>query len=406
MAPGLLERFRRAARAFTGPDWDKVPADLDRIPSGAGVAVSPSLALGLPGVLCAVRTVSETLAMLPLLVYRRRQDGGKERARDHAAYQVLRRQANRYQTAFEFKSLLQCWVMLWGNGYAEVLRNRAGDVIELLPLHPLTVTLDTDGDRVIYRHRRLSGGGERVLGADRVFHLAGFSSEGLLGLSPVKMCKDALGVALALEVFAGVFFAMVPGWGAWFRFPRERLPSDEEFERTKNDVREAHKGARNSHGVLFLDGGLQFTQTTVSPEDSQALESRVFSVQDVARIFGIPPHLLMDLSSSIKSNIFEQSLQFKAALLPLGERWSQRADMTILGGDPDYFTGWVWDGLIQSDTKSRFEAYAIARVNGWLNADEIRERENLNPLPDGAGQEYLKQLNMGTAGALPAAPVA
>jgi HK97 family phage portal protein len=398
--PGFFDRFRRAAAVLRGADWDKVPVDVDSLPNAAGVAVTPSRTIGLPGVLCAVRTVSETLAMLPLLVYERTPDGGKDRARNHPVYRLLRKRVNRYQTAMEWKSLMQSWAMLFGNAYAEVVRNRVGDVVELLPLHPLSVTMDVSGDAVVYRHQGARGQ-ERVLSADRVFHLSGFSVDGLLGLSPLRACRDALGIALALSDFAGAFFKNGTWPGLVIMTPAGYKLSDEQHARLKTQFREEHQGARRSNKNLLLEGGLTATKMTPDPETSQALESRVFSVQDVARIFGIPPHLLMDLSGAIKSNISEQALQFKAALLPWGERWAQRVDTTLLdtGDSEGYFSGWVWDGLVQSDLETRYAAYAVAKQNGWLNADEIRERENLNPLPNGAGQEYLKALNLVEAGA-------
>lgn len=396
----LLDRFKRAAAVLRGADWDKVPVDVDSLPNVAGAVVTPSKTIGLPGVLCAVRTVSETLAMLPLLIYTRTADGGKDRARNHPVYSVLRKRANRYQTAMEWKSLMQAWAMLFGNAYGEIIRNRAGDVVELLPLHPLSVTMDVAGDAVVYRHLGARGQ-ERVLPAERVFHLAGFSTDGLLGLNPLKACRDALGIGLALESFAGSFFRNGTWPGLVVMTPEKYVLSEEVHGRLKKQLEEVHKGAAKAHRNLLLEGGLTATKVTPDLESSQALESRTFSVQDVARIFGIPPHLLMDLSGAIKSNIQEQALQFKSALLPWGERWAQRVDTTLLdtGDSEAYFSGWVWDGFVQSDLETRYAAYATAKQNGWLNADEIRERENLNPLPNGTGQEYLKALNLVEAGA-------
>ncbi len=371
--------------------------------SASGVAVTEESSLGLPAILCAIRTFSERLGSLPFVLYER-TDQGKERAESHPLYEILHDEPNPIATAMHFVSSMTGQALLFGNAYAEIeWDTRRGEVVALWPLwnSQVTAKCSADGRTIWYEVKDTPEGSVRVLSFERVFHLPGFGLGNFLGLMPIEVCRDAVGLGLALQRFAGAFF----GNGAWpggvVTTPDGVVLSDEKYDELKRQLDEVHKGAENSHQSILLEGGLKMEKMSANPAESQSLESRQFSVLDVARIFGIPPHLLMDLTHSTKSNIEAQGLEFKESLQPWGERWKKavRKYLLLPGEKKTYFAEFLWESMVQTDVNARYEAYSKARQWGWMCVDEIRARENLNVLPDQLGQRYLEAENMIEVGA-------
>jgi len=360
----------------------------------SGVVVNEQSALRVTAYLAAVKIISETVASLPLIVYRRLQPRGKERAPDHPLYTVLHDQANSEMTAYQFRETLQGHICNWGNGYAEIERDGAGRVIGLWPLLPDRTWPERDPvtQRIRYR-TTLPDGDQVILPYERVLHIPGFGYDGLVGHNPVRLAREAIGMALATEEFGASFFGQGATPSGVVEYPNTL--SDEAYERYVKSVREAYEGLSKAHRLMILEQGLTFKQITIPPEEAQFLETRKFQVSEIARIFRVPPHMLGDLERATFSNIEHQSIEFVVhTIRPWLVRWEQAIRMKLLtpAERREFFAEFLVDGLLRGDIKSRYEAYAVGRQNGWLSANDIREMENMNPIP--GGDVYMVNGNM------------
>jgi len=389
----VLDRLDAALERRNVPiqQWEQA---LDAAVSGgntaAGVAVVETNALTATAVYTCVRVIAETVASLPLLVYRRRPDGSKERARDHYLYSLLHDSPNPDMTAFEFRESMMAHLLLWGNAYAEMEYDRAGRVTALWPLPPNRVRVERTNGQLHYL-LNVGAGSPIRMAEGQVFHLRGLSPDGVLGYSPIACAREAIGSAIATERYGAAFF----GSGTYLRGILEHPGklSDSARANLRSEWETLHRGLDNAHRVAILQEGMKWQQLGIPPEDSQFLESRVFQLQEIARIYRVPLHLVGELSHATFSNIEHMSLEFvKYTLAPWLERWEQGIEQRVFlesdrrGG---YFAEHLVDGLLRGDIVSRYQAYAIGRQWGWLSVDEIRERENMNPLPNGEGASYI-----------------
>lgn len=376
-------------------------SDLDRlldarfgVPTATGIPVNESTAMRSTAVFACVRILAETIASLPLSVYRRLPEGGKERAQDHYLYPVLHDQANPEMTSFELREALMGHLALWGNAYAEIQRDNGGRVVALWPLRPDRMRVARESDKIVYRYR-LPKGEEVLLSADRVLHTRGLSPDGLVGYSPIRLCCEAIGLALATEEFGARFFGNDARPGVVLKHPQKL--GDVAYNRLKESWNEQHQGLTNAHRVAILEEGIDIKEVGIPPEDAQFLQTREFQLEEVARIFRVPLHLVGDLKHATFSNIEHQSIEFVVhTIRPWLVRWEQAINVRLLGETERriYFAEFLVDGLLRGDTKARNEALAIQRQNGIINADEWREIENMNPQPDGQGKIFLVPLNM------------
>lgn len=363
-----------------------------------GTPVTPETALRMTAVFGCVRVISQTLAALPLLVYQRRADGGKDRATKHPLYKLLRTRPNRYKTSgLEFREMLTGHALLYGNGYAQIIKNRLGEPLELVPLHPTRTRPDvTEANELVYKVR-LNGGAERVLAGDEVFHIRAFRDAGLEGISPIAAAEKAIRAGLSLESFGMNFFEGGAVPGGVLEYPGEMS------EEAKRNLRESwerlHGGENRGRKTAVLEGGVTFKPQHIPQTDAQFLEQRKFQVTEICRIYGVPPHLLADLDRATFSNIEEQNQNFiDYCLLPWFRRWEEAIARDLLDADDSvYFAEFLADGLLRGNSQARSQAYALGRQWGWYSINEIRTRENLNPIgPE--GDVYLSPLNMVPAG--------
>lgn len=362
--------------------------------AASGVNVTPSTALQSTAVFACVRVLAETVASLPLPVYRRLPGGGKERAIGHYLYSILHDLPNPELTSFEFREALMGHLALWGNAYAEIERDNGGRVRALWPLRPDRMQVYREQGELRYKYQ-LPDGSYVVLKPIQVMHIRGLSGDGIVGYSPIRLAREAIGLALATEEFGARFFSNGAHPGGIIEYPGTL--KEEAYQRFKQSVQEAYGGLSKSHRLMILEQGLKYHQVGIPPEDSQYLETRKFQVNEIARIFRIPPHMIGDLERATFSNIEHQSIEFVVhTIRPWLVRWEQaiKRDLFLPGERNSYFAEFLVDGLLRGDIKSRYEAYAIGRQNGWLSADDIRELENMNPLPDGQGKIYLVNGNM------------
>ena len=365
--------------------------------TSSGKPVNETTAMQMTAVYSCVRILSETVAGLPLNVYRYNDSGGKEKAYKHPLYRLLHDEPNPEMTSFAFRETLMSHLLLWGNAYAQIIRNARGEVIALYPLMPNKMTVDRDqSGRLFYSYQRGSedpktlGSDSRVyLAPTDVLHIPGLGFDGLIGYSPIAMAKNAIGLAIATEEYGAKFFAN----GAAPSGVLEHPGTIKDPQRVKESWNSAYQGSANSHKIAVLEEGMKYTPIGIAPEQAQFLETRKFQINEIARIFRVPPHMLADLEKSSFSNIEQQSLEFvKYTLDPWVVRWEQSMCRVLFSESekPAYFIKFNVDGLLRGDYASRMSGYATARQNGWMSANDIRELENLDRIsPELGGDLYL-----------------
>ena len=361
--------------------------------STAGVSVNENTALKSTAVFACVRVLAETIASLPLFVYRR-IDRGKEKATEHPLYQILHDRPNEEMTSFTFRETLMGHLALWGNAYAEIVRDRGGRVRELWPLRPDKTWPERDKTAKKLRYKLILPDGEGViLPGDRVLHIPGLSFDGLVGYSPIRLAREAIGLSLAAEEFGARFFSNGARPGGVLEHPNSL--SEEAQKRLRQSWNEMHQGLDKQHRIAILEEGMTYKQIGIPPEDAQFLETRKFQLNEIARIYRVPPHMIGDLDKATYSNIEQQSIDFVVnTIRPWLVRWEQAINSKLLtpSEQKKYFAEFKVDGLLRGDIESRYKAYATARQWGWMSANDVRELENMNPIE--GGDVYLIPLNM------------
>jgi HK97 family phage portal protein len=367
----------------------------------SGKPVNEHTAMQMTAVYSCVRILAEAVAGLPLHLYKYTDSGGKEKALSHPLYFLLHDEPNPEMSSFVFRETMMTHLLLWGNAYAQIIRNGKGEVIALYPLMPNRMSVDRDlsGD-LYYSYTRYSDdaptmkGMTATLRPSDVFHIPGLGFDGLVGYSPIAMAKNAIGMAIACEEYGAKFFANGAAPGGVLEHPG----TIKDPQKVRDSWNAAYQGSSNSHRVAVLEEGMKYQPIGISPEQAQFLETRKFQINEIARIFRVPPHMVGDLEKSSFSNIEQQSLEFvKYTLDPWVIRWEQTISRALLRSDEKklYFAKFNVDGLLRGDYVSRMNGYAIARQNGWMSANDIRELENLDRIsPEIGGDLYLINGNM------------
>ena len=360
--------------------------------TASGVSVTPMKALQHSAVYACVRILAETVASLPLIMYER-LERGKRRATEHQLYELLKDRPNEAMTSFEYREALQGHLGLWGNAYSSVVYGPTGQVQELWPLRPdcMLQIVKLDG-RWVY-HYQLPSGETRWLDEFHVWHLRGMGSDGRIGYSPIRLMRHAIGLGMAAEEYGARFFSNDATAGVVLQHPKTL--SDDAKNRIRESWEEGHQGLSKKHRMAILEEGMTAEKITIPPDDAQFLQTRKFQLQEIARMYRIPPHMLADLDRATFSNIEHQSIEFVIhTIRPWLVRWEQSiAQRLMLAKDrARYFPEFLVEGLLRGDVVSRYEAYAKGRQNGWLSANDIRELENMNPVK--GGDVYLVPLNM------------
>ena len=370
--------------------------------STSGKPVNERTALQMTAVYSCVRILSEAVAGLPLHVYRYGENGSKVKALDHPLYRLLHDEPNPEMTSFNFRETLMGHLLLYGNAYAQIIRNGKGEVIGLYPLMPTKMTVDRDSKgQIYYLYTRGSDdspvddeNGQVYLPPEQVLHIPGLGYDGIVGYSPIAMAKNAVGMAIACEEYGAKFFANGAAPGGVLEHPG----TIKDPQRVRESWQSTFGGSGNSNKIAVLEEGMKYTPIGISPEQAQFLETRKFQINEIARIFRVPPHMVGDLEKSSFSNIEQQSLEFvKYTLDPWVIRWEQTIPRSLLLPDEKsrYFVKFNLEGLLRGDYQSRMNGYAIGRQNGWMSANDIRELENLDRIPaEDGGDLYLINGNM------------
>ncbi|SJZ93749.1 phage portal protein, HK97 family [Pilibacter termitis] len=360
----------------------------------AGKVVTEQSSMQMTAVYSCVRILAEAVAGLPLHFYQYQKGGGKEKALEHPLYFLLHDEPNSEMTSFVFRETLMTHLLLWGNAYAQIIRNGKGEVVALYPLQPERIQVHRDEQKEIYYLYTVENGKQVKLPKTEVLHILGLGFDGLVGYSPIAMAKNAIGLAIATEEYGSKFFANGANPGGVLEHPgtlKDPIRIRESWNATFG-------GSSNAAKVAVLEEGMKYTPISISPEQAQFLETRKFQINEIARIFRVPPHMVGDLEKSSFSNIEQQSLEFvKYTLDPWVTRWEQAMTKALLTPDEkkEYFIKFNVDGLLRGDYQSRMNGYATGRQNGWMSANDIRELENLDRISDEEGGNlYLINGNM------------
>ncbi|GHU69204.1 portal protein [Clostridia bacterium] len=384
------------------PNWIPWPRDQPRNRLGGGFSflfggtpsgqvVSERSAMQLTAVYSCVRILAEAVATLPLHLFKRTEDGGKEPAYNHPLYQILYNEPNDDMNSFVFRETLMSHLLIWGNAYAQITRNGRGQVTGLYPLLPnkMEVSRAANGELVYTYYRDWDEIAEQRKGAiitlrrDDVLHIPGLGFDGLIGYSPIAMARNTIGIALATEDYASRFFANSATPSGVLEAP---MPIANK-EKLRKDWHTQFSGA-NSHNIAVLEDGLKFHQMSLNNTDAQFIESRRFQMEEIARIFRVPNHLLGDLEKSSFNNIENQSLSFvKYTLDPWVSRWEKSMQQRLLlpSEKRDYIIRMNLEGLLRGDLKSRYDSYAVGIQNGFMSPNDVRGIEDWNLIPDEEG---------------------
>jgi len=359
--------------------------------SATGVQVSEDNALTFSAVYAATRIISETIASIPLNVYK--YDGEtRVIARDHPIQILLAEAPNPVSSTFTFREAMAANLVLHGNAYAKIFFNAAGRPVSLVPLDPLKVQVKiVEGEKVYIFNDK-----ETLLDYE-MLHVVGLSFNGLTGKSPLSVAREAIAIGLSAQEYGARFYSNGANTGGVITAPG-RL-SLEAINRLKQSWNRSNGGNANSHGTAILEEGMKYDKIGLDPEAAQFLQSRKFQVNEIARIFRIPPSYLADLeNSSTRANVEQQAIQFvRDCITPYVRRFEVELNRKLFREDErGYYAYFSVDGLMRGDLKGRYESYAIARNWGWLSVNDIRDLENLNPIK--GGDVYLTPLNMQTAG--------
>ena len=377
--------------------------------STSGKVVTERSAMQMTAVYSCVRILSEAVAGLPLHLYRYKDGGGKEKAIDHPLYRLLHDEPNPEMSSFVFRETLMTHLLLWGNAYAQIIRNGKGEIMALYPLMPNKMRVDRDEHGKLYyeySHSSDEAGTMKNttvrLTPYDVLHIPGLGFDGLVGYSPIAMAKNAIGMAIACEEYGAKFFAN----GAAPSGVLEHPGVIKDPQKVRDAWQSQFGGSANSNKVAVLEEGMKYTPISISPEQAQFLETRKFQINEIARIFRVPPHMVGDLEKSSFSNIEQQSLEFvKYTLDPWVMRWEQSLSRALFTEEEKktLFFKFNVEGLLRGDYQSRMNGYATARQNGWMSANDIRELENMDKIPaEQGGDLYLingSMLPMQNAGA-------
>ncbi len=354
-------------------------------------SVTPSTSMQVAAVYACVRLISETIASLPLFLYEEK-DGEKRRAKDHYLYPVLHDQANPLMTAMEYWETTQSHKELWGNSYSQLIYDERGRVTELWPLRPdRMMEIKVVGDQKYFYYQPESGGAQWMTD-NEIWHETGLSSNGIIGYSPIWLMRKTVALAMDAEDFGSRFFVNDARPGIIIEHPNTL--SDPAFKHLKESLDEDHTGVVNSHKPMILEEGMKLHEVGIPPGDAQFLETRQFQVREIARIFRVQPHMIMDLQQATFSNIEHQAIDFVVHCIRprlVKREQSIRAHLLLPSERNRYYAEHLVDGLLRGDTLSRYQAYGYAKQWGFMSTNDIRRMENMNSVA--GGDVYLSPLN-------------
>ncbi len=358
----------------------------------SGEQVDEKSAMQIATVYACVRLLAESVAQLPLHLYRYTDSGtGKEMAVNHPLYSIIHRQPNPEMTSFTWRETMMVHLLLYGTAYCQIIRDGRNSVVSVYPLLPENVEVDRDEHGEIYYIYHAytdETPGEKnkdiFFRREEVLHVPGLGFNGLVGFSPIAMMKNSLGSTLAVEKYGSAFFKNGAQPSGVLEHPGV-LKNPEKIRQNWSDV---YGGANNAHKIAVLEEGMSYKAISLPPEDSQFLSTRQFGVEEICRIFRVPPHMVQDLQRATFNNIEHLAIEFVMhTLMPWLVRIEQAIikDVLIDEEKNEFFPKFNVDGLMRGDYKSRMEGYAVAITNGIMSVNDVRKLEDLDPLDENEG---------------------
>lgn len=359
--------------------------------SKTGLHINADNALGVSAYYAGVSLIAQTVGQLDCITYERLQPRGKQRATDYQLYTILHDEPNPEMAPITFKETLQGHLLTRGNAYAEIEWDPIYSVpTALWPLRPdrMLVQRNPTTNNIEYIYT-LPNGDRGVLPAKNVLHIPGFGYDGLIGYDPLTMWKEPLGLAKAAEEFAARVYTGTNLRGVITHPDKISVDAEKRMRASWEDL---YNGLTNAHRIAILQEGVSYKDVGLSPENTQLLEARMFQKEEIAMILHIPSRFLnVKTEAADYANVEQSGIEFVTyCLTPWLTRWEQELDRKLIIGPNKgkYFSEFLTAGLMRGDLMSRYNAYAVAKNNGWLCPDEIREIENMNPRADGKGGEY------------------
>jgi HK97 family phage portal protein len=363
-------------------------------PTASGESVGPEKALTLSAYFAGVRAISEDIAKIPLILYRRKDERTKERATGHPLYRILHDSPNPEMSAMDFRSCMTANAINWGNAYAAIVRNGMAQVLALVPLESSRMAIRRNEENELRYVYSPDTGGEISYTPRQILHIRGLGSNGIQGYSIARLAREAIGLGLAEQKSGGAFFGNAGRPSAILECPQPLKREDQDKLREQWEAQ--YGGAGNAHKTAVLSGGITAKPFSVSNEDAQFIESRQFTVEDMARWLRVPPHIIGHLLRSTFSNIAVQGVEYVIyCLLSWAVRWEQEIQRKLIAprNVGTFFAEHLFDGLLRGDIETRYRAYAIARQWGFKSANDCLVLENENPIGP-AGDVYLVPANM------------
>lgn len=399
---GFLQRIwvgGESRSTLANPDAELLAA-LGVQTSATGIHVTPESAMRLSAVWACVRLISESIASLPLHVYRRVDERRRIKVTSVPAYRLLHDEPNQLMTSFAMRETMSAQLLLWGRALAPIIRNQAGQPLEILPVHPSRVQIRKSERIGLVYDVRLPDDRMITVGQADMIHVPGLSFDGIESLSPIRYAAQSIGLGLAAEQFGAAFFGNGSTPSGYLTMA-EKL-NQEQVTTLRNSWYATYGGVSNSNKTAVLFGGAKFERISIPPSEAQFVEARKFQVSEIARWYRVPPHMIGDLEKATFSNIEHQALEFVThTLRPWLVRWEQELNRKLFptstdGVPSDFYVEFNVDGLLRGDIKSRSDYYIRGRQWGWLSANDIRALENMDPIDN--GDVYLSPMNMVKAG--------
>ena len=359
--------------------------------ANSGVSVTKSSALTFTAVWSAVRLLSESISILPVNIYQREKNGDKSLALNNPSYYLLHNEPNNYMSAVAFFEKIMMDLCLSGNSYVHIVRSPGGLVQSLIPLNSQDIKVKINDEQVFYHNKK----SDLVLDEYNVLHFKGVSQDGIMGLSPITQNANAVGWGMALEEYGSKYFTNSAKLSGVLE--TDRALSEEAISRLRTSFSNTYNQLQNAQSTAILEEGLSFKPITISPEQSQFLASRIFSITEIARMFNIPTFMLQEHSKSSFNNIESLSQSYVTyTLMPYIRRMESEMNRKLFKTNEKgkLFVEWNVNGLLRGDVKSRNDAYKTGINNGYMTINEVRRKENMNSIPD--GDSHYMPLNMTT----------
>ncbi len=361
--------------------------------AGSGKNVTARSAIQVSAVYACVRVIAETVASLPFSVFEQDKEGS-QKALGHPLYRLLHDEPNPEMTSFVWREAMLTHLLLWGNSFSQILRAGRGNIVGIYPLLPDRMEVDRDDKgRLTYTYSTTNGQQVKLRPED-VLHIPGLGFDGVMGYSPIAVERNAVGLSIASEEYGSKFFSNGARPSGILTHPN--TVKNPKALRDSWDA--AYGGSGNSGRVAVLEENMTFTPISMPNNEAQFLETRKFQVEEICRIYRVPPHMIGDLEHATFSNIEHQSIDFAVhCIRPWLVRIEQSVNRALFTEQEKgrYYCQFNLDGLMRGSYKERMEGYAIGRQNGFLSANDIRRLENQNPIPASEGGDaYLVNGNM------------